>query len=130
MFLSRNYRDQTDSVNVCFFWKNKILRCTGTAEVESWLIVAGMWWVSIERLIYLWNEARIRQDLPDITMENPAPMQVAGVPGVSFVQLQDPELGNRYEVWFAHGGTLYEAATHVPQHSRRSSAPEHFRLCW
>jgi hypothetical protein len=57
------------------------------------------------------TEARIRQDVPDITMEHPAPVQVAGEPGISFVQLQTPDVGKTYEVWFVHNGTLYEVAT-------------------
>jgi hypothetical protein len=57
------------------------------------------------------TEARIRQDVPDITMEHPAPVQVAGVSAISFVQFQTPDVGKTYEVWFVHNGTLYEAAT-------------------
>jgi hypothetical protein len=56
---------------------------------------------------------RIRQDVPDITMENAQPFRVAGEPGISFVQQQDPALGKTYEVWFVHNGMLYEAATYA-----------------
>jgi hypothetical protein len=56
---------------------------------------------------------RIREDAPDIGMENAHPFDVAGERGLSFVQLQDPALGKTYEVWFAHGGTLYETATYA-----------------
>jgi hypothetical protein len=57
------------------------------------------------------TEARIRQDVPDITMENAQPFQVADEPGISFVQFQTADVGKTYEVWFVHHGTLYEAAT-------------------
>ena len=60
------------------------------------------------------TEARIRQDVPDITMEQAAPTQVAGVQAISFVQLQTPDVGKTYEVWFVHNGTLYEVATYAP----------------
>jgi hypothetical protein len=53
------------------------------------------------------TEARIKQDQPDITMEHVAPLQVAGVLAISFVQLQDQSLGKTYEVWFVHDHTLY-----------------------
>jgi hypothetical protein len=59
------------------------------------------------------TEARIRQDVPDITMENAQPFRVAGEPGISFVQLQTPDVGTTYEVWFVHNGTLYEVATYA-----------------
>jgi hypothetical protein len=61
------------------------------------------------------TEARIRQDVPDITMEHPAPVQVAGVSAISFVQFQTADVGKTYEVWFVHNGTLYEAATSADQ---------------
>src|SRR6266511_4938895 len=61
----------------------------------------------------LLTEARIKQDVPDITMEDAAPVQVAGEQGISFVQLQSPDVGKTYEVWFVHDGTLYEAATYA-----------------
>jgi hypothetical protein len=60
------------------------------------------------------TEARIRQDVPDIAMEQAAPVDVAGVPGISFVQLQTADIGTTYEVWFVHQGTLYEVATYAP----------------
>jgi hypothetical protein len=56
---------------------------------------------------------RIRQDVPDITMEDAQPFRVAGEPGISFVQLQTPDVGTTYEVWFVHDGTLYEVATYA-----------------
>jgi hypothetical protein len=48
-----------------------------------------------------------------MTMETVAPVQVAGEPGISFVQLQSPDVGKTYEVWFVHQGTLYEVATYA-----------------
>jgi hypothetical protein len=60
------------------------------------------------------TDARIRQDQPDITMERVAPVDVAGEQGVSFVQFQTPDVGQTYEVWFVHQGTLYEVATYAP----------------
>jgi hypothetical protein len=56
---------------------------------------------------------RIRQDVPDIAMENAHPFRVAGVSAISFVQLQTPDVGTTYEVWFVHDGTLYEVATYA-----------------
>jgi hypothetical protein len=61
------------------------------------------------------TEARIRRDVPDITMEHPALVQVAGVSAISFVQFQTPDLGKTYEVWFVHNGKLYEVATSADQ---------------
>jgi hypothetical protein len=59
------------------------------------------------------TEARIKQDQPDITMEDVAPVHVAGEHGLGFVQLQSPGVGKTYEVWFAHDHTLYEVATYA-----------------
>jgi hypothetical protein len=59
------------------------------------------------------TEARIRQDVPDIAMEQAAPVQVAGEPGISFVQFQTPDVGKTYEVWFVHEHMLYETATYA-----------------
>jgi hypothetical protein len=59
------------------------------------------------------TDARIKQDQPDMTTENVAPFDVAGVPGISFVQFQTPDVGKTYEVWFVPDGTLYEVATYA-----------------
>jgi hypothetical protein len=48
---------------------------------------------------------RIRQDAPDIDMENAHPVDVAGERGLSFVQLQHPDVGKTYEVKVVHDGT-------------------------
>jgi hypothetical protein len=59
------------------------------------------------------TDARIKQDQPHITMESVAPFDVAGGPGISFVQFQTPDVGKTYEVWFVHDHTLYEVATYA-----------------
>lgn len=55
---------------------------------------------------------RILQDLPDLVMEEVQMSKIDGAHAVVFVT-NDPSLGKTREVWFAHGGFLYQVTSRM-----------------
>ena len=56
------------------------------------------------------TEERFKEDVPSGVRQNLKNIQVAGATGASFYS-QDSVLGATYEVWFTHGGYLFETNT-------------------
>ena len=56
------------------------------------------------------TQERFKEDDPSGVMQNLKNIEVAGAVGASF-NSQDKILGATYEIWFTHGGYLYEATT-------------------
>lgn len=56
------------------------------------------------------SEERFRQDVPSGVRKDPKSMSVSGAIGATFYS-EDFILGETYEVWFIHGGFLYELTT-------------------
>ena len=57
------------------------------------------------------TEKRIKDDLPDLPMQNVRIASVAGVQSIAF-RSHDDTLGNLFEIWFAHRGDLYQITTY------------------
>lgn len=54
---------------------------------------------------------RIKQDLPDLVMDNVKNIEVDGFSALSF-NSNDENLGDTFEVWFNAGGSLYQIQTY------------------
>lgn len=55
---------------------------------------------------------RILIDQPDIIMKDPQTVEIAGEEALIFYST-DPDIGDVREVWFVHGGHLYQASTYA-----------------
>jgi hypothetical protein len=56
------------------------------------------------------SDQRFKKDEPSGVREDLTSVTVGGVPAAAFYS-HDPNLGDTYEVWFIHGGYLYEITT-------------------
>ena len=59
------------------------------------------------------SQARFEKDEPSGVRNDPRAAVVGGASGAAFYG-SDPMLGDTYEVWFIHGGYLYEVTTLKP----------------
>lgn len=59
------------------------------------------------------TEARIRQDIFDMRMEEVAPMFLGNSAGITFVSDNEAFDGASREVWFVYKGYLYQISTYV-----------------
>lgn len=60
------------------------------------------------------SEARIRQDLPDLDMQNVDQIMLGDLPAIFFTS-SDSSFGNSVEVWFIKNGNLYQMSTYSYQ---------------
>lgn len=58
------------------------------------------------------SEERVRIDLPDIVIKNIQQATLDGADALVFTSV-DSSLGDTYEVWFVHGGRLYQIMTYA-----------------
>lgn len=70
---------------------------------------------------------RIRQDLPDIPIEEPQQTEISGIPALAFVG-SDPSAGKTREVWFAENGQLYQVSAFLEFDEELSSILATFRF--
>lgn len=59
------------------------------------------------------SEERFRQDEPSGVRKNPKDILIDGATAASFYST-NPDLGETAEIWFIHGGYLYEVTTLAP----------------
>ena len=59
------------------------------------------------------SKSRIEQDIPDMTVEDPQPLQIGNSDnGIAFLS-KNPSFGESREVWFMFKGNLYQVSTYI-----------------
>jgi len=73
------------------------------------------------------TEARIRQDLPSITIQTPQRIPVGATEGLAFVSTNQT-FGTSREVWFVYNGYLYQMSTYLNNETLLLKVLETFRI--